>query len=132
MVTEHAVTNWTSSLTLNKGTSLGVEAGDCVIDEHLDLLHRADDQAGGIVAAQAGGHHHVPRQGGAVRREVFQPQALFPHQGEVPPGDAGAFEPDEAAPGPDGLRGLHGHRARGDQLDLFPDAEQVDFPEGQR
>lgn len=33
IVTEHAVTNWTSSLTLNKGTSLGVEVGDCVIDE---------------------------------------------------------------------------------------------------
>ena len=33
MITEHAVTNWTSSLTLNKGTSLGVEVGDCVIDE---------------------------------------------------------------------------------------------------
>lgn len=32
-VTEHAVTNWTSSLTLNKGTSLGIEAGDCVINE---------------------------------------------------------------------------------------------------
>lgn len=32
-VTEHAVTNWTSSLTLNKGTSLGIEVGDCVIDE---------------------------------------------------------------------------------------------------
>lgn len=33
MVTEHAVTNWTSSLTLNKGTALGVEPGDCVINE---------------------------------------------------------------------------------------------------
>ena len=32
-VTEHSVTNWTSSLTLNKGTSLGIETGDCVIDE---------------------------------------------------------------------------------------------------
>ena len=32
MITEHEVTNWTSSLTLNKGTSLGIEAGDCVID----------------------------------------------------------------------------------------------------
>ena len=32
MVTEHEVTNWTSSLTLNKGTSLGIEVGDCVID----------------------------------------------------------------------------------------------------
>ena len=38
MVTEHAVTNWTSSLTLNKGTSLGVEAGDCVIDECGNLV----------------------------------------------------------------------------------------------
>ncbi len=32
-VTEHMVTNWTSSLTLNKGTSMGVEVGDCVLDE---------------------------------------------------------------------------------------------------
>ena len=32
-VTEHTVTNWTSSLTLNKGTSHGVEVNDCVIDE---------------------------------------------------------------------------------------------------
>lgn len=32
-VTEHTVTNWTSSLTLNKGTLHGVEVNDCVIDE---------------------------------------------------------------------------------------------------
>ena len=32
-ITEHTVTNWTSSLTLNKGTAHGVENGDCVIDE---------------------------------------------------------------------------------------------------
>lgn len=32
-ITEHEVTNWTSSLTLDKGTSHGVEVGDCVIDE---------------------------------------------------------------------------------------------------
>lgn len=32
-ITEHSVTNWTSSLTLNKGTAHGVENGDCVIDE---------------------------------------------------------------------------------------------------
>ena len=38
MVTEHAVTNWTSSLTLNKGTSLGIEVGDCVIDEQGFLV----------------------------------------------------------------------------------------------
>ncbi|MCI9331779.1 MAG: rod shape-determining protein MreC [Oscillibacter sp.] len=38
MITEHAVTNWTSSLTLNKGTSLGIEVGDCVIDERGYLV----------------------------------------------------------------------------------------------
>lgn len=38
MVTEHAVTNWSSSLTLNKGTSLGIEVGDCVIDECGSLV----------------------------------------------------------------------------------------------
>lgn len=32
-ITEHTVTNWTSSLTLNKGTANGVKNGDCVIDE---------------------------------------------------------------------------------------------------
>lgn len=31
-ITEHSVTNWASSLTLNKGTAHGVEAGDSVID----------------------------------------------------------------------------------------------------
>jgi rod shape-determining protein MreC len=38
MITEHEVTNWTSSLTLNKGTSLGVEVGDCVTDECGNLV----------------------------------------------------------------------------------------------
>lgn len=38
MVTEHAVSNWTSSLTLNKGTSLGIEVGDCVTDECGNLV----------------------------------------------------------------------------------------------
>ena len=38
MVTEHAVSNWTSSLTLNKGTALGVEEGDCVLDETGNLV----------------------------------------------------------------------------------------------
>ena len=38
MVTEHAVTNWTSSLTLNKGASLGIEVGDCVTDECGNLV----------------------------------------------------------------------------------------------
>lgn len=32
-VTEHNATNWTSSLTLNKGTLHGVELNDCVINE---------------------------------------------------------------------------------------------------
>lgn len=32
-ITEHTVTNWTSSLTLNKGTLHGVEQNDCVINE---------------------------------------------------------------------------------------------------
>jgi len=45
MITEHAVTNWTSSLTLNKGTSLGIEVGDCVIDDRGNLVG-VIDQAG--------------------------------------------------------------------------------------
>lgn len=32
-VTEHTVTNWASTLTVNKGTLHGVEVDDCVIDE---------------------------------------------------------------------------------------------------
>ncbi len=44
MITEHEVTNWTSSLTLNKGTSLGIEVGDCVIDacgNLVGVIHKA-------------------------------------------------------------------------------------------
>ncbi len=32
-ITEHTVTNWTSSLRLDKGTAHGIEVGDCVINE---------------------------------------------------------------------------------------------------
>lgn len=32
-ITEHTVTNWTSTLTINKGTTSGLEVSDCVIDE---------------------------------------------------------------------------------------------------
>ena len=37
-ITEHEVTNWTSSLTLNKGTANGVEVGDCVMDANGALV----------------------------------------------------------------------------------------------
>ena len=33
MITEHIVTNWTSSLTIDKGTRHGLEVNDCVISE---------------------------------------------------------------------------------------------------
>lgn len=33
MITEHTVTNWTSSLTIDKGTTHGLEVNDCVISE---------------------------------------------------------------------------------------------------
>ena len=39
-VMERSVTNWTSSLTLNKGTVHGVEEGDCVIDGQGSLVGR--------------------------------------------------------------------------------------------
>lgn len=39
-VMERSVTNWTSSLTLNKGTAHGVEPGDCVIDGRGNLVGR--------------------------------------------------------------------------------------------
>lgn len=32
-VTEHTVTNWTATLTINRGTNSGLEVNDCVIDE---------------------------------------------------------------------------------------------------
>ncbi len=32
-VTAHSADNWTSTLTLSKGSSAGVEAGDCVVDQ---------------------------------------------------------------------------------------------------
>lgn len=32
LITEHAVSNWASTLTVNKGTNHGVEVNDCVID----------------------------------------------------------------------------------------------------
>lgn len=37
-ITEHSVTNWASSLTLNKGTTHGVEVGDSVIDATGSLV----------------------------------------------------------------------------------------------
>ena len=37
-VTEHTVNNWTSSLTLDRGTAHGVETGDCVVDEANALV----------------------------------------------------------------------------------------------
>ena len=43
MITERSVTNWTSSLTLNKGTSLGIEVGDCVIDARGALVGLVDE-----------------------------------------------------------------------------------------
>ena len=33
IITEHTVTNWTSSLTIDKGTNHGLEVNDCVINE---------------------------------------------------------------------------------------------------
>ena len=41
-VTERTVTNWTSSLTLNKGTASGVEVGDCVMDSTGALVGLVD------------------------------------------------------------------------------------------
>ena len=37
-VTEHAVTNWTASLTVSRGTNDGLETGDCVMDENGNLV----------------------------------------------------------------------------------------------
>ena len=37
-VTEHTVTNWTSSLTLDRGTAHGVEVNDCVVTATNDLV----------------------------------------------------------------------------------------------
>lgn len=37
-VTEHAVTNWTATLTVSRGTRDGLETGDCVMDELGNLV----------------------------------------------------------------------------------------------
>lgn len=37
-VTERSVSNWTSTLTLTRGTSAGVAIGDCAIDEYGNLV----------------------------------------------------------------------------------------------
>ncbi|MDD5931809.1 MAG: rod shape-determining protein MreC [Oscillospiraceae bacterium] len=42
-ITEHSVTNWASSLTLNKGTAHGVEVGDSVIDATGALVGVIDE-----------------------------------------------------------------------------------------
>ncbi len=42
-ITEHSVTNWASSLTLNKGTAHGVEVGDSVIDSTGALVGVIDE-----------------------------------------------------------------------------------------
>ena len=42
-VMERSVTNWTSSLTLNKGSFHGVEVGDCVIDGRGNLVGRISE-----------------------------------------------------------------------------------------
>ena len=75
MVTEHAVTNWSSSLTLNKGTVHGVETGDCVITETgalvglvseagLQLVHGADHRGHGHLPGRPGVPHQGPGAGG--------------------------------------------------------------------
>ena len=38
IITEHTVTNWTSSLTLDRGTVHGVATGDCVVSSTNDLV----------------------------------------------------------------------------------------------
>ncbi len=37
-ITEHSSSNWTSSLTLNRGTEHGVEVNDCVVTESYQLV----------------------------------------------------------------------------------------------
>lgn len=37
-VTVQATSNWSSTLTINKGSSVGVEAGDCVVDAYGNLV----------------------------------------------------------------------------------------------
>ena len=37
-VSERSVTNWSSVLTLNRGTNAGIAIGDCAIDEYGDLV----------------------------------------------------------------------------------------------
>lgn len=37
-VTARSATNWESTLTISKGSSMGVEAGDCVVDDYGNLV----------------------------------------------------------------------------------------------
>ena len=42
-VTEHAVTNWSATLTVSRGTNDGLEPGDCVMDEEGNLVGTVSD-----------------------------------------------------------------------------------------
>lgn len=42
-VTSHGSSNWDSALMLSKGSSVGVEAGDCVVDEYGNLVGIIDE-----------------------------------------------------------------------------------------
>ena len=42
-VTEHAVTNWSATLTVSRGTNDGLEVGDCVMDEQGNLVGTVSD-----------------------------------------------------------------------------------------
>ena len=43
---ERSTSNWSRTLTLNKGTSLGVEKGDCVVDQYGYLVGVITDAGG--------------------------------------------------------------------------------------
>ena len=42
-VPEHAVTNWSATLTVSRGTNDGLEVGDCVMDEQGNLVGTVSD-----------------------------------------------------------------------------------------
>ena len=42
-ITEHAVTNWSATLTVSRGTNDGLEVGDCVMDEQGNLVGTVSD-----------------------------------------------------------------------------------------
>ena len=107
-VVRRASSNWTSDLTINRGTSGGVEAGDCVIDQYghlIGVVTQADLNSSLVTTIldptlELGGPHR--------RRRHFE-GGLLPHAGGAGP----AVLPPRGGPAGDGGSGDHLRPGRG-------------------